>query len=65
MLDLDALSQVQLNWMYFFKAILHPGELILFKRSTLHEISNLDMDIFLNLAKQYNKKIYFIDEEDI
>ncbi|MEY4331051.1 MAG: hypothetical protein RL609_1799 [Bacteroidota bacterium] len=63
-LDLDILSPRQLIWIYFFKAILHPGRQILFIKSTKNQINDIDISLFQNIAISNNKKIYILDEND-
>lgn len=64
-LDLEVLTREQLIWIYFFKAILHPGKTIIFHQPEKNNISSSDIEIFVNLARENHKVIYFIHEKDI
>ena len=56
-------SDREYRWLHIFKALLHPGKIIICKGDIGKIIEQNDFDIFLTLVDKRNKKIIYINEE--
>lgn len=54
-------NPTQLKWMHIFRALLHPGNFIIFRTNSDNKLTEIEEQIFLNLVVQQKKKIIYVE----